>query len=121
MQRVHHQARRRHRLHRGHPPAGALPLRGEHSAREREAPVNAPAREPILIVEDDASTAELERRSLARAGKKVRLAHGIAEAVACLAEERFAAVLLDYRLPEGIGWPVLEAARALVPRVPVII
>ncbi len=76
---------------------------------------------PILIVEDDPHTAELERRALVRGGKRVRTVGRVAEALAAMGEESFAAVLLDYRLPDGEPWAVLDAARLALPPVPVIL
>ena len=75
----------------------------------------------ILIVEDDEATAELERRFLSRAGLNVRVATRCREAVALLERESFSAVVLDYQLPDGNPWVVVEAANAKVPRVPVIL
>lgn len=75
----------------------------------------------VLIVEDNASTAELEKRALARMGMTVSVASKVDEAVALLKSERFDAVLLDYQLPGGDPWAVLDAARSAVPRVPVIL
>ena len=56
-------------------------------------------RPTILIVEDDAGVAALEQRRLERAGYGVVTAAGPAEAMAQLARQRFALILLDYRLP----------------------
>src|SRR5256885_2111095 len=75
----------------------------------------------VLVVEDDEATAELVRRALVRSGTPVRIAGGIDDAVALLRQESFPAVLLDYNLPDGNAWPVLEAAQSAVPRIPVII
>src|SRR6185369_10430456 len=88
-------------VHRSGAAAGALSVGGEPAGRAREGAMKQRTAEdaPILVVEDDAATAE---------------------PVSLLASERFGAVLLDYRLPEGAGWPVLEAAASRVPRVPVI-
>ena len=75
----------------------------------------------VLLVEDDPATAELERRALGRAGLVVRVAGTVAEALAVLAAERFDVVLVDYQLPDGAPWPIVELARTLAPRVPVIL
>jgi len=83
-----------------------------------------PTREPtgtILIVEDDPHTADLERRALMRAGQRVRIVGLVTQALAAMREETFAAILLDYRLPDGEPWPVLEAARRALPPIPVIL
>jgi len=74
----------------------------------------------ILLVEDDRAIAELEKRVLLRAGWHVRMAHCVKDAVALLHEQSFRAIVLDYRLPDGEPWTVLEAANLRIPRVPVI-
>jgi PAS domain S-box-containing protein len=76
---------------------------------------------PILIVEDDLSTAELEKRCLARSGMTARIVERVEEAVTLLKSERYSAVLLDYALPEGDPWTVVETAHRAIPRIPVII
>jgi PAS domain S-box-containing protein len=76
---------------------------------------------PLLIVEDDEVTAELERRVLTRAGHTLRIVQRAADAVEVLRASSFAVVLLDYNLPDGDPWSVVEAARARVPPVPVIV
>lgn len=75
----------------------------------------------VLVVEDDPDTAELERRALARSGIKAHLAGTVSEAVAALGAHSFQAVLLDYRLPDGDAWDVVELARSLTPPVPVVL
>ncbi|MBI5515818.1 MAG: response regulator [Deltaproteobacteria bacterium] len=78
-------------------------------------------RTTVLVVEDDLATAELERRTLRRAGMEVHLAEGPEEALRLLSTGTYTAVLLDYNLPGGDAWTVLDAAHARAPRVPVII
>jgi PAS domain S-box-containing protein len=75
----------------------------------------------VLVVEDDSATAELERRALGRAGLEVRGVSTVAEALALLAAERFDAVLVDYQLPDGDPWPVVDFAHSRVPRIPAIL
>ncbi len=75
----------------------------------------------VLIVEDDAATAALERRVLARAGVATRTAAGVREALALLERQSFAAILLDYNLPDGDPWAVVAAADAKAPRIPVVL
>jgi PAS domain S-box-containing protein len=75
----------------------------------------------ILIVEDDAVTAELERRALTRAGRNTRTVHRVSDAIDLLRTEAFSVVLLDYHLPDGDPWSVVDVAQARVPKVPVII
>ncbi len=76
---------------------------------------------PVLIVEDDEATAELESRALSRSGAGVCTVNTAKEAVALLQHGSFRAVLLDYQLPDGTPWSVLEAAQSHIPRIPVII
>ena len=79
------------------------------------------AKRPVLLVEDDAATAELERRALVRVGRTVRTTDRAEEAVGILRSEAILVVVLDYRLKDGHAWPVLEAAGSVRPRVPVIV
>ena len=75
----------------------------------------------VLVVEDDESTAELERRALSRAGIRTHIVRGVPDALAALAGTHgFRAVLLDHGLPDGDPWKVVKAADAKEPRVPVI-
>jgi len=79
------------------------------------------AENAVLIVEDDEATAELERLTLSRSGLRVRTVSRVNDAIDLLRREAFSAVLLDYQLPDGDPWLVLEEAQARVPRIPVII
>jgi PAS domain S-box-containing protein len=79
------------------------------------------AQPTILIVEDDEVTAELERRVLTRAGRTTRTVQRAADAVDLLRTEAYGVVLLDYHLPDGDPWSVVEVAQARIPRVPVIV
>lgn len=76
---------------------------------------------PVLIVEDYEPVAELERRALVRAGATVRVVGRIGDALALLQKETFSAILLDYQLPDGDPWAIVEVARSRTPRIPVII
>ncbi len=79
------------------------------------------ASQPILIVEDDEVTAELERRVLTRAGRQTRTVQCAADAVAALQTDSYGVVLLDYNLPDGDPWSVVEVAQSCIPRIPVIV
>lgn len=79
------------------------------------------AQDTVLLVEDDEGTAELERRALARSGMGVEVASSVSEALGLLEQHRFKAVLLDYQLPDGDPWPVLDGANSKLPRIPVVI
>jgi len=74
----------------------------------------------VMVVEDDESTAELERRCLSRAGFLVHTVYRVNAAVALLKEQRFHAIVVDYNLPDGEPWPLIEAANLKIPRIPVI-
>ena len=80
-----------------------------------------PEQVPILIVEDDPATAELEQRALRRAGMSAQVVGRVREALAALQVQRFSAIVLDFSLPDGNSWQIVEAAAALTPRVPVVI
>ena len=75
----------------------------------------------VLVVEDDEATAELERRALSRSGLQARVVTRVKDALALLEVESFAAILLDYQLPDGDPWRIVEVANAKLPRVPVIL
>ncbi|MEP6621908.1 MAG: PAS domain S-box protein [bacterium] len=75
----------------------------------------------VLIVEDDEGTAELERRALMRSGMHVRTVTRVDDAIAVLSAETFSAILLDYNLPGGDPWSIVEIAQARQPRIPVIL
>ncbi|HKP55512.1 MAG TPA: PAS domain S-box protein [Polyangiales bacterium] len=83
--------------------------------------MSAPVQLPILIVEDDWVTAELERRTLARAGRTARTVQRVSDAIDMLRTEPFGVVLLDYNLPDGDPWSVVDVAQSRVPKVPVIV
>jgi PAS domain S-box-containing protein len=75
----------------------------------------------VLLVEDDEGTAVLERRALSRAGFVVRTVPRVCDALSLLEREPFWAVLLDYHLPDGDPWAIVEAAKTKTPPIPVII
>lgn len=77
----------------------------------------------ILLVEDDRATAELVRRALKRSGYTVEVAEGVEAGLKALNDPEsgeYAALLLDYRLPDGEPWQVADGAQARLPEVPVI-
>lgn len=75
----------------------------------------------VLLVEDDDATADLEKRALTRSGLEVVRVSSVRAALDALAAQTFGAVLLDYGLPGGDPWLVLELAKRKVPRIPVIV
>ncbi len=77
----------------------------------------------ILLVEDDPATAELVSRTLKRSGFSVEVAEGVEAGLKALNDpesDEYAALLLDYRLPDGEPWQVADVAQSRVPEVPVI-
>jgi len=72
----------------------------------------------ILLVEDHAAMRELVTRELQHAGIAADAVGRVSEAQACLAQVRYAALVLDRGLPEGDALPWLQrlrAQRVLVP------
>ena len=76
---------------------------------------------PILIVEDKDSLRVMLRHALEAQGHTVIEARDQPEAAAALQSVRPAMVLSDLRLPEGDGFGVLRAAKALDPELPVVV
>jgi two-component system, cell cycle sensor histidine kinase and response regulator CckA len=75
----------------------------------------------VLVVEDDPVACDLECMMLQRHGMAIRTASTGSDAITLLNKERFSAVVLDYLLPDGVCWPVIEAARKLAVAVPVVV
>lgn len=75
----------------------------------------------LLIVEDHAGLRELMVRGLARAGIASDGARTAAEADACVATARYAAIVLDRGLPDGDGVAWLRRLRADRVAVPCLI
>jgi signal transduction histidine kinase/DNA-binding response OmpR family regulator len=79
-------------------------------------------RSKILVVEDDAGVARLERLRLERAGYEVLTAGTAEEALARLGEEDIALLLLDQRLASGVsGLDLYEQVRVAGYDVPAIL
>lgn len=66
----------------------------------------------LLLVEDNEVNREMLMRRLQRAGYSVRSAADGREALACIAAEQPALVLLDMNLPIKDGWTVAREIRA---------
>ena len=75
----------------------------------------------VLIVEDDASVATLQRRRLERAGFNVVVATDVNAAATALDEERVDLVILDYRLGATTGLDLHRRMKASGYDVPVIL
>ncbi|MET1079829.1 MAG: CHASE domain-containing protein [Pseudomonas sp.] len=91
-------------------------LEGQGSTFWCELPILEPSRVPdarpwVLVIEDDASTAQLLEGLLLHAGYQVRSAASLAQARALLRAQPFAALTLDLRLPDGNGLQLLRELR----------
>jgi PAS domain S-box-containing protein len=83
----------------------------------------APALSRVLLVEDDAGTAELVRRKLVRSGYTVDTAPCVKDGLKALTDtagKTYDVLLLDYMLPDGQPWELADAAHNCVPEVPVV-
>jgi two-component system, OmpR family, response regulator QseB len=75
----------------------------------------------ILLVEDHAAMRELVLRELQQAGIAVDAVSRVSEAEACLAQARYAALVLDRGLPDGDALPWLQRLRAQKVLVPCLL
>ena len=74
----------------------------------------------ILVVEDEASVAELIAETLIQRGHEARLAVSATHALMLVDTERPDVILLDINLPDSAGTLTLARLRALRPDVPII-
>jgi len=75
----------------------------------------------ILLVEDHAAMRELVTHELRHAGIAVDAVGSVGEAEACLAQVRYAAMVLDRGLPDGDALPWLQRLRARQVLVPCLL
>jgi len=75
----------------------------------------------ILIVDDEATLAKNAARFLERAGHSVEVTGNLTEAHAAFARLAPDAVVLDYRLPDGVGLSFIEALRAQDAHCPILL
>src|ERR1700744_1622171 len=75
----------------------------------------------ILIMEDDLTFSQLLEGFLQKYGHSVATAPNIKTGQKLLAQNNFDLLLLDYRLPDGIGLDLLTTARETGSNVPAII
>jgi two-component system, NtrC family, response regulator HydG len=74
----------------------------------------------ILIVDDERSMRKILASNLVQDGHIVTEASGVAEAAACLAANRYDAVITDQKMPDGQGLDVLARAREMDPALAVV-
>jgi DNA-binding NtrC family response regulator len=74
----------------------------------------------ILIVDDERSMRKILASNLVQDGHIVTEAAGVAEATACLASNRYDAVITDQKMPDGQGLDVLSRAREMDPALAVV-
>ncbi len=82
--------------------------------------MNGPSRQPILVVDDDAKIVRLVRMYLERAGHRVVEATDGRAALAAIALEQPALVVLDLMLPEVDGLAIIRAVRR-TDRTPIVV
>ncbi len=75
----------------------------------------------VLLVEDDADTAEAMRSLLSEAGFEIHVAGGVSEADASFRRHPADVLVSDVGLPDGSGLEVLSRLRALRPDLPGIV
>jgi DNA-binding response OmpR family regulator len=75
----------------------------------------------MLLLEDDLAAAQAIAAGLASQGYRVTHAAHVAEGLASVADQDFDAAILDLMVPGGGGYRVLEALRARLPGIPVLI
>lgn len=82
---------------------------------------SSPTSPAVLVVEDEADLLTTYRRLLGRDGFRVVTASTREAGLEALAEERFAAVIVDVRLPDGDGLDVVRRARETAAPPPAIV
>ncbi len=75
----------------------------------------------ILIVDDEATLAKNAARFLERSGHTVEVTGSLAEASTAFARLAPDAVVLDYRLPDGVGLSFIESLRAQDAHCPILL
>ena len=75
----------------------------------------------ILLLEDDAETADALAKGLEKEGHQVSVARSVAAATTLIASMSFELALLDLMVPGGSGYDVLELLQRREPRVPALL
>jgi DNA-binding response OmpR family regulator len=79
------------------------------------------AARPVLVVDDETDFLSTYRRLLGRDGFRVIGAATRDAALRALAEEPFAAAIIDLRLPDGDGLDIVRRAREVADPAPAIV
>jgi len=74
----------------------------------------------ILLVEDDLTFALILEGFLKSQGFEVEVVHRAKDGIKSLANQNYQLLLIDYRLPDGTGFEILEAIRDKALAIPVI-
>jgi PAS domain S-box-containing protein len=80
--------------------------------------------QPLLLVEDNPGDVHLIGDALKAANpEQFTLVHveRLSEALACLAEEQFAVILLDLSLPDSWGFDTIRQVQARAPQIPIVV
>lgn len=75
----------------------------------------------ILLIEDDPTFAKIVTTFLTKKGYEVRSASNLQSGQQLLSSEKFDLLLLDYRLPDGIGLELIAKMGTQFPVLPVVI
>lgn len=75
----------------------------------------------ILLLEDDAETADAIERGCRNEGHAIAVAGGVEAALRLVDEDPFDAAVLDLMVPGGSGYDVMERIRAREPSTPVLV
>lgn len=103
-------------LHRRHPACSGARERFARRVRSEVAQVSV----RVFIAEDNDDLARLVTRRLEANAWHVTRARTATEAAATLRGDRFDAIILDYKLPDGNGLELLSIAREAAPATPVL-
>ena len=80
-----------------------------------------PRHSPLLYIEDDEGLAHLFKRSLERAGYPVTLAHNAQDGLERAAAHPFAALIVDYQLPDMDGIELIRQFSRNNPQTPALL
>lgn len=75
----------------------------------------------ILIIEDDVVFSQLLESFLKKKGHETTISHSVKTGLSLIEEKKFQLLLLDYRLPDGVGIDVLEWLHKHDKKLPVVI